>query len=142
MEEEERRTKTGTGTKETTLSETKQYKSPRMVLHDNPKNSRKKKIRGHRKRGLKNRGKLIRRIKEQKEYDSSNSETLQKTLGMSTETSTKVEISHHYRNTIDSDKPKPTNPIWPHGTRRSIQETIQSLPKLASEKGWGATDSA
>ena len=90
MEEEERRTKPGTGTRETTPSQTEQYKSPKTVLRDNPKSSRKQKILGRRERVLKNRGKLIGRIKEQKEYGSSNRETLKKTLGMSTETSAKV----------------------------------------------------
>ena len=142
MEEEERHTKLGTGTRETNPSETEQYKSPRTILRDNPKSLRKQKIRGHRERGLKNRGKLIRRIKEQEEYGLSNNETLQKTLGMLTETSMKVERSHHYCNTIDGDKSGPTNPVWPCGTCHSVQGTIQPLPKLASAKGWGATDSA
>ena len=142
MEEEERRTKPGIGTRETTPRETEQYKSPRMVLRDNPKSLRKKKIRGHRERGLKNRGAMIRRIKEQEKYGSSNHETLQSTLRMSTKTSAEVERSHHYRNTIDGDKPRPTNPVWPSGTHRSVQETIKPLPKLALEKRLGATDSA
>ena len=64
---------------------------------------------------------------------STNSFTL-KTLEMPAETNAKVERSHHYRNTIDGDKPKLTNPFWPRGTRRSIQETIKLLPKLASAK--------
>ena len=85
---------------------------------------------------------MIRRIKEQGEWGSINCGTLQKTLGRSIETSVKVERSHHYRNTIDDDKSRPTNPVWPRGTRRSIQETIQPLPKLASTKGWGATNGA
>ena len=144
MGEEERRTKPGTEirTRKTTPDETEQYKSPRTVLCDNPKSSKKQKIRSSRERGLKNKGKPKRRIKEQEEHGSSNRETLQKTLRMSTETSAKVQRSHHYRNTIDGDKPRPTNPVWPRGTRRSVKETIQSLPKLFSTKGWGANDSA
>ena len=85
---------------------------------------------------------MIRRTREQGEYGSSNRETLLKTLETLVETSAKVEKSHHYCNTIDGDKPRPTNLVRPCGTRRSIQETIQPLPKLASTKGWGVIDSA
>ena len=65
-----------------------------------------------------------------------------KKLGMSTEISAKVEKIHHYGNTIDGDKLRPTNPVQPRGTLCSIQETIHPLSKLASVKGWGATDDA
>ena len=78
---------------------------------------------------------MIRRTKEQGEYGSSNCGTLQKTLETSAKTSLKVKRSHHYRNTINDDKPRQTNLVQPRGTRRSIQETIQPLPQLASEKG-------
>ena len=67
---------------------------------------------------------------------------LQKTLEMSAETGAKVERSHLYRNAIDGDKPRPTNPVRPRGTRHSTQETIQPLPKPALAKGWGAIDGA
>ena len=73
----------------------------------------------------------------------SNCEMFQKKkLGMSTEMSTKVERGHRYHNAIDGNKPRPTNPVWPCGTYRSNQEMIQPLPKLASAKGWEATDDA